>query len=289
MELENQNLKIAEHRSGYAFETSMMCVRGVFVLMFALSVLPVWAGWEHATPPPGDECLTNRLGRLWGKPIDTGYLIVDGKYIDAPYIVEQRGYKVFVNGVQVDRLDPRSVLPLPPPAPVTEDPGMPDDLTRDSSLGQAIMDSTVVEKWRYWMHINLYGEERVRAEIEYLSSLPCIARVEDTKRQGLGRHTRQLRLWDHKGRTLELPVPLAPSPPRVMPKDESLYGLVQKTRKRTERMLKDDWVIFVRRGRVVAESGQPNRDRMGRWQDIFQAMAGDMPAELVNGLWGGKR
>ncbi|MFO7871562.1 MAG: hypothetical protein R6V03_09050 [Kiritimatiellia bacterium] len=106
----------------------------IAVLMAVLALCGDAAAYQHAPPPAGDPCLTNRFGRSWSDPIYTGYLLVDGRYIDAPYVVEQRGYKIMVNGVQVERVDPRCVLPSPPPEPVTEDPGMPQDLTKDSPL-----------------------------------------------------------------------------------------------------------------------------------------------------------
>jgi len=65
-----------------------------YVLPTAIVLLTVncaLAGWEHSAPPAGDEFLTNRFGRTWSEPIYRGFLIMDGQYIDAPYVVEQRG------------------------------------------------------------------------------------------------------------------------------------------------------------------------------------------------------
>ena len=41
------------------------------------------------------------LGVTKGDPIETGFLFVDGRHIDAPYIVERRGVDIYVNGVMV--------------------------------------------------------------------------------------------------------------------------------------------------------------------------------------------
>ncbi len=43
------------------------------------------------------------LGVTKGEPIETGFLFVDGKYIDAPYVVERRGVDIYVNDVLVQR------------------------------------------------------------------------------------------------------------------------------------------------------------------------------------------
>ena len=187
------------------------------VLAVAACTATGHAEHPHSPPPPGDPYLTNRLGRSWCEPIYTGYLIADGRYIDAPYIVEQRGYKTMVNGVQVGRVDPRCVLPLPEPEAVTEDPGMPRDLTQDTSLGEALRHPVTVAKLRYWDHIGLKGQARLEAEMECFRSFPCVADVEDTGEEGYNANTRIVRLTDQAGVSKLRAVRLTPRDPKPPP------------------------------------------------------------------------
>ena len=247
-------------------------IRRIWLLL--IFVLPAVAvEFKHAAPPPSDPCLTNRFGRSWSKPISTGYLVVRGRYIDAPYVVEQRGYKIFVNNVRTARLDPRLVLPLPEPPPVTEDPGMPQDLTRDSTLGHALMHPVTIAKWRYWYHIGLYGQKRIKAEWQFFSSLPCIAKVEDTKQPGIG-NTRKLRLWDHQGKSMDLPVPLAPRPPRRKFTDKELYGMIMGKRGYVEKELRLRHLVFAKNAGIVYVGGYPSPT--DEWQRIFAAFTRDV-------------
>jgi len=41
------------------------------------------------------------LGITKGEPIETGFLFVDGKYLDAPYVVERRGVSIYVNNIMI--------------------------------------------------------------------------------------------------------------------------------------------------------------------------------------------
>ncbi len=61
------------------------------------------------------------LGVVEGKPIDTGFVFIDGRFIDAPYTVSRRGRQVFINDVLVLR---DNWWPMPN-LRVDEDPGPP--------------------------------------------------------------------------------------------------------------------------------------------------------------------
>ncbi len=86
-----------------------------------------------------DPYATNWFGCSFSEPIYSGYVFVKGKYIDAPYVVEQRGFALFINGVFIENsVNPRLVYPDPPKAPVTEDPGFPADLTATNGVIEAM-------------------------------------------------------------------------------------------------------------------------------------------------------
>ncbi len=248
------------------------------VLWFALCALALSspAEWEHAPPPPGDEFLTNRLGRTWGEPIYNGYLLVDGQYIDAPYVVEQRGYVVFANGVRVENgVDVRTVLPMPEPPPVTEDPGPPTALTRETPLGYVFLDPVYRNKKRYWDHIGLSGEERVRVHMDYLSQMPCIAKVADTGQSGPGGQI--ITVYGHDGESMDMRIMTAPRAPRVLAPDESLHEFVVITRSRLENDLRRGEFIVASGRTILCLSGIVTPDE--RWRGIFETFAADMSPE----------
>lgn len=157
----------------------------------------------------GDAFLTQRLGRSWSEPVYTGYLLVNGRYIEAPYIVEMRGYVIFVNDVRVaDGADLRRILPPPLPPAVTADPGRPTNVTSAMPIWRATMDAGVVAKGRYFDHLNLTGTERLRAFSELYSSLPCVVKVREVPAAQYGRQS--LEVTDHAGETLTIGVGDAP-------------------------------------------------------------------------------
>ena len=248
------------------------------VLWFALCALALSspAEWEHAPPPPGDEFLTNRLGRTWGEPIYNGYLLVDGQYIDAPYVVEQRGYVVFANGVRVENhVDVRTVLPMPEPPPVTEDPGPPTALTRESTVWQMTLDPIYEKKRRYWDHIGLSGEERVRVHMDYLSQMPCIARVADTGQSGP--RGQLITVYGHDGESMDMRIMTAPRAPRLLPPDESLVSSVLETQSSLEDSLRKGYLVVASGRTILTLSGIVAPDE--RWRGIFATFASDMTPE----------
>lgn len=250
------------------------------VLLSSLCVGIAWAvtyppGWEHADPPPGDEFLTNRFGRSWGEPVWTGHLIVNGQYVDAPYVVEQRGFVTLVNGVRVDdSVDIRLVLPLPPPPPVTEDPGFPTNITRDTPLGRALMNPTVMAKWKYWNHIGLTGEARTQAETNYLARLPCVARVEFPDASIPGRN---IGLYDHQGKAVYKTTPGGPAVPFTIPSEPELYSRISCGRAGVEAPLKAGRLVLAN-NLCVGHEGQPPQPNE-RWRSIFQTLSSDLSGE----------
>ena len=115
-------------------------------------------------------------GVAGAEPIETGFVFVDGAYLDAPYAVEAHDLAVHVNGLRVTK-------PLVWP-PLQEylfdhDPGFPDGITRNTSLkdalnvrepGGMLFDTA---KQRYLFSHLPYDEAYRRME-EYYRSLPCV-------------------------------------------------------------------------------------------------------------------
>lgn len=68
--------------------------------------------------------------------IETGFVFVDGKYVEPPYKVIVEDFKVFINGFKVDQIN----YPQPDLRVLT-DPGMPKGLSKE--MGLAALDNVV--------------------------------------------------------------------------------------------------------------------------------------------------
>lgn len=228
-------------------------------------------GFAHADPPADDPYLAGKLGFSWSDPIYAGYLIVRGQYIDAPYVVEQRGYGIFVNGVFVENaIDLRMLFPIPEPPPVTEDPGVPAGITRETSIGDALSDPMIGKKHDYWSNKQIWGQDRAKVALEYYAKLPCISKVEQVS-------PRDIRITDQFGHSVDVEIPQGPPPPDPNPSHEEQYKLCMLAAKRSIGTLKSGQLAFVGNGGYVAILGYP--DATSEWREKFNVMAGDMSPE----------
>jgi len=247
-----------KHNSRLALPTALF-------LGIAASALSAYR--EYAEPPPGDPCLTNRFGRSWSDPIFKGFLIVDGKYIDAPYVVEQRGYKVFVNNVQVERVNPRCVLPLTFP-PLAQDPGMPTGLTRSSTLGEMTMHPMLRRKNRHWDHLGLRGRERIERQIAYFKAMPNVADVVETDPEFGGT---MLELTDHLGNSLGIRIQTEPYVPKPIPEPE-LHRMAVHSRRYVAGILRLNGLLMVNFGGVLSHTtGGINPSELKSIAEVLEA------------------
>ena len=249
-----------KHNSRLALPTALF-------LGIAASALSAYR--EYAEPPPGDPCLTNRFGRSWSDPIFKGFLVADGEYVDAPYVVEQRGYKVFVNNVQVERVNPLCVLPRPF-TPLAEDPGMPTDLTRSSSLAEMTMHPILLRKNRHWDHLGLRGAERIRRQIDYFKAMPNVADAVET--DPMCGNT-MLTLTDHRGNSLGIMIQTEPYVPKPIPEPE-LHRMAVHSRRYVAGILRLNGLLLADNGCVFSHgTGAVNvprlREIVGTLEGVF--------------------
>ncbi|MBA4387729.1 MAG: hypothetical protein C0404_07090 [Verrucomicrobia bacterium] len=229
--------------------------------------------FPHTPPPLGDPYLTNRFGISWGQPISNGFLIADGKYIDGPYVVEQRGYVIFVNNVKWDNgCDVRLVLPEPEPPAVTEDPGMPTDVTKDTSIQSLPLHPTTEAKRKYWTHQKLDGVAIEKELIKYYSSLPCVAKIENTQERGPGGKGVIFKVWDQKGGSMFISEALYPIPPRPPPPpDKDLLKQILQRQEEPASVLGSGALAICHNGGFVVQHERPEAD--DRWRRIFQTLS----------------
>ncbi|HUS45417.1 MAG TPA: hypothetical protein VM219_05240 [Phycisphaerae bacterium] len=91
-----------------------------------------------------EENAIKELGVKEGESVDSGFIFFDGRYIDAPYTVSQRGRRLFVNEVMIYQWDR---WPLPD-LRVDEDPGYPPGLTEKSIMDDVIKGNSENSPWQ---------------------------------------------------------------------------------------------------------------------------------------------
>jgi hypothetical protein len=122
-----------------------------------------------------EEAQDERIfGTHAGEPIDSGFIFINGAYIEPPYIVSTRGAGVYVNGVLERRLSWRQNLP---PVPDKE-PDLPTGLTKDSTFSDPhLKDSTgryLDGIWLNWLEMNCSEEEARRRFRDWWLSVPFV-------------------------------------------------------------------------------------------------------------------
>lgn len=172
------------------------------------------------------------------EPIDSGFFFWDGKYIEAPYVIENRNNAVFINGFRI--------TPYPykrPDLNITEDPGFPPGVTRKTSL-----DDLRAIKWKGKMpHTSAkfhylwrtYSKEQAQEKMmDYYRSLPCIKEAMRVRGDGV-------RLTDYKGNSIVRDLYISGRFLQSPATDEELKKLVdQSAALYRERFQKDDCYLF---------------------------------------------
>jgi hypothetical protein len=244
----------------------MACACGWWALIFIVHAREYPPQWGFSEPPVGDEFLTNRFGRTWSEPIYSGYLVVDDHYVDAPYVVEQRGFVIMVNGERVDdAVDIRMVLPPPEPEPVTIEPGpIPAEFTHDTSLYQVLEHPFDLKYRLYWDYLGMQGQGRIDACVRYYRSLPCISNVVDTGKSDI-RGTRVLQITDNRGLSLKCFIGLEPNK-KIVHEDKGLYlADVQSAFANRQMSFRNNRYLRIRNAGVLVNGPAPETDELAQW------------------------
>jgi len=120
----------------------------------------------------GVSDLASVFGVKKGTPVESGFVFLDGVYIEAPYSVSRRGGDIYVNDAKIEDV----VGMWPPPYAEDKDPGMPPGLTKDSTFKDLDFPDRPGDSWdrkkRRWLCSHFPPEEATRRTIEYYMSLP---------------------------------------------------------------------------------------------------------------------
>ena len=232
-------------------------------------------------PPAGDVWATNWFGVSKGEPIYSGWMIVKGRYIDAPYIVEQRGYGIFVNDLLVEyAVQPKTVFapkqePIPP---ANIDPGYPTDLTKTNTGSQAMVHGISSMKKRYLRQKFTNDEEYVEHLKQYYESLPCVA---SAIIEGSG-STAEILITDYYGKKSYLGTTCSFEAPRPYTR-ENMQKSCGFHKSNLEDYLKQGFMVTSYGPGIFHQEGAPGADE--RWRAIFAALESSLsPEEKFNRL-----
>ncbi len=118
------------------------------------------------------------------EPIKTGFVFFDGKYIDAPYIVESKDLAVYINGIQITK---RLQWPVVNQYAFDHDPGLPPNINKYTTFEEAtkLTEPTrgvlylAAKQWYLFTHFNY--DEAYEKTIEYIKSFPNVKNLSKDK------------------------------------------------------------------------------------------------------------
>ncbi len=121
------------------------------------------------------------FGTTVGTPIDSGFVFVDGQYLDAPYRVTRRGLGLFINEKLIEP-PMRWPWPQTQPAGSPTDPKLPVTITKETSQWDLLVLEYLSAKRAYvWARYSQNEVPRQMAEV--YKGLPCVDTAElDAKR-----------------------------------------------------------------------------------------------------------
>jgi len=150
----------------------------------ALTVLILAAGCsQEAARAPSD---LEVLGVVEGKSIDSGFVFIDGRYVEAPYRVSRRGRRVLINDIAVYEWPEWPLMDRH----VREDPGPPPKEYENLKSFADIIDS---EDWlnshlyrkRRYLYEHFAKEEADRRIMAYYRQCPFVASATLPERGGV--------------------------------------------------------------------------------------------------------
>lgn len=210
------------------------------------------------------------------EPIDSGFFFWDGKYIEAPYRIESRDLLVFINGFQVTQYPY-----IRPSLIVTEDPGIPPGVTRETGLDgldkikwEGRIPHTSAKLAYLWKK---YSKEEARERmIDYYRSLPCIkeaVRVEGYK--GI------VRLTDYHGNSRNVGFDIDERSLQPPPTEEELQELINKRAAMyKERFREGDCLLFFKKGAELSITGRDTVNILREMREILLDDTKDSSAKI---------
>ncbi|MDD3860050.1 MAG: PKD domain-containing protein, partial [Bacteroidales bacterium] len=123
--------------------------------------------------------------KLSKRKINTGYVFIDGKYVEPPYKVKRRGMAICINDIPITKspeLKKKRDYLI-----VKKDPGIPPDIQKMDSINAIYIakikpyDISYIEAKLAYLYRNFSEDEAVKLTKKYLESMPNIKSVIGTK------------------------------------------------------------------------------------------------------------
>ena len=140
------------------------------------------AALAFACAAPGEDTVSNAvgsaeqaLGVTIGRTVTNGFVFVDGRYLEPPYVVSRRGHTVQINDVVVEQPCPWPIPEAPKVVITTEDPEVPASLTEHSSeFDPEFIRFHVAKRSYLYYHLKLRGKDYSEAMVKAYASLPNV-------------------------------------------------------------------------------------------------------------------
>jgi hypothetical protein len=189
-----------------------------------------------------EENAVKELGVKEGDKVDSGFIFFDGRYIDAPYTVSQRGRRLFVNEVMIYQWDR---WPLPD-LRVYEDPGYPPGLTGNSTMDdlrdkQNPENSPWLRQQRYlYQH---FPPDVARQKLaDWFRGLPF---VESAEFKPLGSDRLRIKMKNGEEKGVSVTPPPAESSYSWKFTNQDIVQWLERDRSRYEKYLKKGEAVFL--------------------------------------------
>jgi len=116
-----------------------------------------------------------KFGETVGKPVESGFVFVDGRYINAPYRVCRRGLRILISDTPIAEWKQRP-LPDEEQKAASDDPGMPKGISEKSSWDDYCKLGHGALKYRY-LEQHFGSDGAMPRMLEYYRQLPFVKSV----------------------------------------------------------------------------------------------------------------
>jgi len=214
------------------------CLASLMVLLIAIGVLTVWAderGRSESTPGTAEKATPDVSENVVGEPIVSGFVFIDGRYIEPPYVISRKGYSVLINDILVEEN-----LVSPTRTPVVGlrlvDVMIPEGIDENSDMSDAIVRDYLYKK-RAYIQLHSSQEERFALISKSYRDLPCVEKVDSEGQDSI-------RVTCKNGSVLTVRLVLPKRRPISLDRN-SLLQRYEKEREFYETGLKDHMTFFL--------------------------------------------
>ncbi|MFC1782103.1 hypothetical protein ACFL02_00790 [Planctomycetota bacterium] len=117
----------------------------------------------------GDLLRTDDFGVSVMENVDQGFMFLDGKYLDSPYLISRKGLGIFINNTLINRPE-RWPINIPSG---DIDPDLPPEINSETSINDDIVNNYLAQKFAY-LRKHHTKEEEIQIMKNVLVNLPFV-------------------------------------------------------------------------------------------------------------------